>query len=392
MLKNPAALLIEKVQGRSVLLSVCIAEALSIAKESGDRELIEFCQRELLGFNQSTDLMRREEKLKYRLIEVFQSLTPINPNFVGWGGSSSAMFQYMEENPKEYTKITMFYGRPISTLETEARVPNDGSERYFGSYQIPASKLVKDMDVEGIMVYCYFRPHAYANLLESIRRELVKNLMPLVMAGSRNSDNTNSPSPLELIDELERAVQDIPVRGSEQLRRWQDEVRMAISRIFGEGSHYHREFDQVDFYPARGIVYTDDAPYLQAWSFGIKRSRELFSCMRKDVGLFKKDDSIQNRTAALRKTGNNPWISGSFYLFVILCIVVIVRVAFGPLQPMWIPVVFVGGILCTAVIGALQLRNDDRLKEKGFLELMFKTLEYIPLIRSVIPRKENKDR
>jgi hypothetical protein len=82
---------------------------------------------------------------------------------------------------------------------------------------------------------------------------------------------------------------------------------------------------------------------------------------------------------------NNPWIAGSFYLVAFLSVLVALRVVFGELNPLFIPGVFGGGILAVAIIGALQLRNDDRLKEKSFIQLMLKTFEYVPILRQLMP-------
>ncbi|OQP64994.1 hypothetical protein [Niastella populi] len=78
---------------------------------------------------------------------------------------------------------------------------------------------------------------------------------------------------------------------------------------------------------------------------------------------------------------NNPWVSGTFYLFVAIFI-------FGGLAccanfVSWavMPIVIIGGILIIGVIGGLQLRNDDKLKEEGFLKLMGETYKRLPLLR-----------
>jgi len=67
---------------------------------------------------------------------------------------------------------------------------------------------------------------------------------------------------------------------------------------------------------------------------------------------------------------NNPWTAGSFYL--VVCAVVVVGLIFAVrFLPGWaIAPVFIASILLVIVIGVLQLKNDDRLKDKSFVELM----------------------
>jgi hypothetical protein len=82
---------------------------------------------------------------------------------------------------------------------------------------------------------------------------------------------------------------------------------------------------------------------------------------------------------------HNPWISGSFYLFAFLSILVALRIVFGQLSP-WLlaPTVF-GSLLGVTVVGAFQLRNDDQLREKPFLQLMSLSLRSLPLIGHLMP-------
>lgn len=66
----------------------------------------------------------------------------------------------------------------------------------------------------------------------------------------------------------------------------------------------------------------------------------------------------------------SPWFSGSFYLVAFI----VILVAIGALQNFvsgWaFPLALVGSILGLCVVGAFQLRNDERLSERSFLILM----------------------
>ena len=93
----------------------------------------------------------------------------------------------------------------------------------------------------------------------------------------------------------------------------------------------------------------------------------------------------RNRAA---KTLAGPWNSGLFYLLAAVVLVGIV-LAVGTLVPLWaIPVVLICAIVLLAVVGALQLRQDERLSEKGFLALMRLALSQAKAIaRSGSPQK-----
>ena len=66
----------------------------------------------------------------------------------------------------------------------------------------------------------------------------------------------------------------------------------------------------------------------------------------------------------------NPWSSGSFYL--VAAVVMMTVIAVISMNVSWsvLPAVIIGGILFITVIGALQLRQDEKLDETSFLTLM----------------------
>ena len=89
-------------------------------------------------------------------------------------------------------------------------------------------------------------------------------------------------------------------------------------------------------------------------------------------------DEQEARSAATR--GNNPWGSGSFYL-VAAVVVIVVLLVVAKLLSIWaLPLVIIGAILVISIVGALQLRNDDRLKDESFVKLMGLSFRYLPLL------------
>lgn len=77
---------------------------------------------------------------------------------------------------------------------------------------------------------------------------------------------------------------------------------------------------------------------------------------------------------------NNPWISGSFYLFLAVVILAGLAVIANVVHWSLLPIIIIGGALLIGIIGAFQLRNDDKLKEEGFLKLMGETYKRLPLL------------
>ena len=92
-------------------------------------------------------------------------------------------------------------------------------------------------------------------------------------------------------------------------------------------------------------------------------------------------DDIKKQTIVM-KAKNNPWISGSFYLIAAVIVLSLLLVAAKMISPIALPIIIVGGLIIFSVIGAYQLRNDDKLSDKSFLELMGLSFKQIPFIRS----------
>jgi hypothetical protein len=87
---------------------------------------------------------------------------------------------------------------------------------------------------------------------------------------------------------------------------------------------------------------------------------------------------------------SNPWKTGSFYLVAAVIVIILLAVVSVNLPWYAVAVVFIGGLLLLAVIGALQLRSDESLSEENFLKLMIETFRRLPLLRygKVLPEKQ----
>jgi hypothetical protein len=88
----------------------------------------------------------------------------------------------------------------------------------------------------------------------------------------------------------------------------------------------------------------------------------------------------------------SPWASGSFYLVAVVVMFALLGVI-GSLLPIWVlPLIIVGGLLAVSIIGALQLRQDERLSDESFLKLMALALERLPLVRKLMRTDPNTRR
>ena len=105
---------------------------------------------------------------------------------------------------------------------------------------------------------------------------------------------------------------------------------------------------------------------------------------REEDGLKKRDSvprptpspqPIPDNTSASKPA--NPWSSGSFYLLAAVVMMTVLAVISMNVSWYVLPVVIIGGILLITVIGALQLRQDEKLSGTNFLTLMSETFKQL---------------
>jgi hypothetical protein len=97
-------------------------------------------------------------------------------------------------------------------------------------------------------------------------------------------------------------------------------------------------------------------------------SANLFSTVRSH------DDKTKYRSA---------WANGSFYLFVAIAVMALTFVV-AKVLPVWSFFgIVVAGVLLSTVIGAFQLRYDEKVSEAGFLVLIKLAFANLPLLRMI---------
>jgi hypothetical protein len=167
--------LITKVQSRTIPLSQCIAEALSLAKENNNSPLESFCSGELTGWDKD-----KEEKrdIKYRTAQVYVSAThQINMQYMGWEGSASNALEYLKTDTKNFTPTNLFMHQPVSMLEV--KTPSDPSKSLL-SIAMKVKNFTPNSKYPDEPVYVYASSHIYQNILEAIREELTRRLIELL--------------------------------------------------------------------------------------------------------------------------------------------------------------------------------------------------------------------
>lgn len=87
------------------------------------------------------------------------------------------------------------------------------------------------------------------------------------------------------------------------------------------------------------------------------------------------------RTSSERPVVQSAWANGLFYLFAFVVVASLIGWLAGTLESTQLVLVILGSMLAVPLIGAFQLRMDNRLSQKTFLELIKMTVEQLPIIR-----------
>ncbi|MEH2179317.1 COR domain-containing protein [Nostoc sp.] len=82
--------------------------------------------------------------------------------------------------------------------------------------------------------------------------------------------------------------------------------------------------------------------------------------------------------------------NGMFYLFVFVVVFCLIAFFGGSLPFHYLALAIIGTAIFIVLIGVLQLRQDDRLSEKSFVDLTKMVLEQLPLISNIIKQFQGK--
>jgi hypothetical protein len=99
-----------------------------------------------------------------------------------------------------------------------------------------------------------------------------------------------------------------------------------------------------------------------------------------------KGDVLMSRNEDNKVVAKSAWANGSFYLVVFAVVIGGLGVLAGSIPFYTLALIIVAGILFVPLIGALQLRQDERLSEKSFMDLLRLVIRQLPLIGRVARR------
>jgi len=111
-----------------------------------------------------------------------------------------------------------------------------------------------------------------------------------------------------------------------------------------------------------------------------------------DMNIQKSQNRITEPIEKNEVTSKSAWGNGLFYLLTFLSVITGVGILAKSLPFYILPIVLISGIIFVPLIGALQLRQDDRLSEKSFTDLMKLFVGQLPLIGKISAQfqKSNK--
>jgi small GTP-binding protein len=105
------------------------------------------------------------------------------------------------------------------------------------------------------------------------------------------------------------------------------------------------------------------------------------------------DNSQQQQQSSRPLRPKSSWANGSFYLFLFVVVIGGIGYLAGTLKLLNLIAVIVAGIVFIPLVGALQLRQDDRLSEQNFMELLKLVVAQLPIISKISQKGlNNKER
>ena len=154
--------------------SECLAEALGLALSRKSPDLAAFCKGELEGWTgENNDI-----DLAYRSVNAFVAIGQERPNvdYVGWKDAGDIL-DYMNINPKNFKPFKLLLSFPISQLESQ--VSKKLEPKSLLRIRIPVQSFLKD-ESKGT-ADCYASNSAYNTIVASVRQQLTKRLLALML-------------------------------------------------------------------------------------------------------------------------------------------------------------------------------------------------------------------
>ena len=87
-------------------------------------------------------------------------------------------------------------------------------------------------------------------------------------------------------------------------------------------------------------------------------------------------------------TPSNPWKSGSFYIIVSILILLVIAIIASQFEISILLIICIASLFLILLIALLQLKNDDKITDKTFLNLCKELLKKITLINTTFNAKK----
>jgi hypothetical protein len=169
----------------------------------------------------------------------------------------------------------------------------------------------------------------------------------------------------DIIKEVNIEVMPHHVQRLRKIAEVADQINVDIGQV------WHRKYDSKDYGEANFMIV-----------------EEIYAVTRNAAGNLLDVSNMAGRlndfigkTKHMKK--NNPWISGSFYLFVAIVIITGLAVMSKTINWAAFPIVVIAGVIIITLIGVFQLKNDDKLKDESFVTLIKETFKRLPLLKNI---------
>lgn len=181
--------------------------------------------------------------------------------------------------------------------------------------------------------------------------------------------NTAKSEFKDIIDDIQFEVQEHHCKRLEKIANTASEINIRVGKVWHqEYDPKYMDYDNIDFRKVETIyVFTRDV------AANLLDVSNIAERLKDFVGKSNKRMTQKN----------NPWISGSFYLFMAVTVISGLGVLANVVDWIFFPIILIGGILLFGIIGAFQLKNDDKLKDESFVNLITETYKRLPLLRNL---------
>lgn len=167
--------LLSKAQSQSSSLAQCLAEALTLAVRTGNKELEDFCRVELSGWQDNLDMIP-----SYRVAEVYVSkvVGELNMQYLGWGENpGTTVFQFIRQHQDDFLTFRTPIPFSVSKLESQADID---PQKSILSVPYRLGDLDPSVEDPEMAVPGYTHAGIYQSILTAVRQELTFHLLGMM--------------------------------------------------------------------------------------------------------------------------------------------------------------------------------------------------------------------